>query len=88
MCINVQGGKILRKVIIDEARCKACGFCVSACPRNLIELGGPINQLGYQPAFFLKNKEDECISCALCAEMCPDVLIEVFKEEKKKQGES
>jgi len=74
----------LQKVIIDEARCKACGYCVSACPKSLIELGDSINQLGYQPAFFLKEREDECTSCALCAQMCPDVLIEVFKEEKNK----
>ncbi len=70
------------KVVIDEARCKACAFCASVCPKKLIELGGPINQLGYQPAFFSPDREGECTSCALCAEMCPDVLIEVFREEK------
>lgn len=63
---------------IDELRCKGCGLCTIACPKNLIALSEQINNHGYTPAQF---QEDgiKCTGCALCAEMCPDVAIEVFK---------
>lgn len=66
------------KIEIDELRCKGCGLCTIACPKNLITLSEQINNYGYTPAVF---QEDgiQCTGCALCAEMCPDVAIKVFK---------
>ncbi|HTP63860.1 MAG TPA: 4Fe-4S binding protein [Geobacteraceae bacterium] len=65
------------KVEIDEARCKGCGLCTIACPRQLIELSDKINLLGYTPA--RSREQDKCTGCKMCAEMCPDVAITVFK---------
>ncbi len=62
---------------IDESRCKGCGLCTIACPRNLIALCETINLLGYTPAKLIRD--GECTACKLCAEMCPDVAITVFK---------
>lgn len=70
------------KVVIDAERCKACRYCVEACPKKLVQLGETINRLGYTPAVYDASREAECVSCALCAMMCPDTLIEVYKEEK------
>jgi 2-oxoglutarate ferredoxin oxidoreductase subunit delta len=58
-------------------RCKGCGLCVLACPKQLLVVSKTINRSGYPVASI--NKMEECTGCALCAEMCPDVVITVFK---------
>lgn len=67
----------MANIEIEESRCKGCGLCTIACPRNLISLSDRINNLGYTPAVF--TEPDKCTGCALCAEICPDVAIRVFK---------
>jgi 2-oxoglutarate ferredoxin oxidoreductase subunit delta len=67
-------------ITINDERCKGCGLCTSACPKNLITLEDTPNSLGYTLAVF--SNPEKCTGCALCARMCPDVAIMVFKEEK------
>ncbi len=67
-------------IIIDEARCKGCGLCTIACPKQLVSLCNVPNSLGYTVAVF--SGPEMCTGCTLCAEMCPDVAITVFKEPK------
>jgi len=57
--------------------CKSCGFCVSVCPKKVLELGEEVNKKGYHYAV-VKRPED-CIACLQCAIMCPDAIIEVYK---------
>jgi len=66
-------------ILINEARCKGCGLCTIACPKNLITLEDTPNSLGYTLAVF--SNPEKCTGCALCAQMCPDVAIIVFREE-------
>jgi 2-oxoglutarate ferredoxin oxidoreductase subunit delta len=63
---------------IDEARCKGCGLCTTACPKKLVTLSDTPNSLGLNMAVF--TDQEKCTGCSLCAEMCPDVAICVFKE--------
>ena len=63
---------------IDEARCKGCGLCTTACPKKLVTLSDTPNSLGLNMAVF--SDPEKCTGCSLCAEMCPDVAICVFKE--------
>ena len=68
---------------IDRNRCKGCGFCITACPKQCIRLSEELNIKGYHPAEYTETEsrnDRDCTGCALCAIMCPDVAIEVFRE--------
>ena len=65
------------KVEILPEICKSCGFCITVCPKKVLEIGQKVNSKGYQYAE-AKNPED-CIGCGLCATMCPDAAIEVYR---------
>ena len=67
----------MAKIEFIEERCKGCGLCVTACPKNLLRVSSTINRAGYSVARI--DDMDACTGCALCAEMCPDVVITVFK---------
>lgn len=60
-----------------EERCKGCGLCVLACPKNLLTVSTNINMQGYPVAHI--DEMESCTGCKLCAEMCPDVVITVYK---------
>lgn len=63
-------------VHFDEDRCKGCGLCITACPKDLLFLDrSRFNIKGYNPVAI--HDEDQCTSCAFCALMCPDVVITV-----------
>ena len=63
-------------VHLDEDRCKGCGLCVTACPKDLLYLDtSRFNLKGYNPVAI--SDPGACIACAHCALMCPDVVISV-----------
>ena len=66
-------------ITIDTDRCKGCYFCVNFCSRQLIVVSDSHNKMGYFPARFPQEKEDQCTGCKTCALMCPDTAIEVYK---------
>ncbi|HYB21749.1 MAG TPA: 4Fe-4S binding protein [Thermodesulfobacteriota bacterium] len=65
------------KIEVNRERCKACGLCISVCPKKLICFSRAANSQGFYPAE--PGPEEECTGCALCAEACPDVAIEVWR---------
>lgn len=66
-------------ISIDKDKCKACGICISVCPKKLIKEGDEVNTHGYSYAVF-SDTQNACIGCALCAISCPDMAIkEVYK---------
>jgi len=65
------------KITIDTERCKGCGLCVTACPKNCIVISNRPNTIGYFPA---EATNTDCTGCAMCAIICPDAAIEVFGE--------
>jgi 2-oxoglutarate ferredoxin oxidoreductase subunit delta len=75
----MKGSDDMRKVVIDEFRCKGCALCTAACPRNLILMSEKINKQGFLPAVISPENLERCTSCALCAQMCPDVAISVYR---------
>ena len=68
---------MVRLTIFSE-KCKGCGLCVRACPKQLLSLSPhTLNTKGYQPAVIGDMKA--CTACAACARTCPDVAIEIEK---------
>jgi Na+-translocating ferredoxin:NAD+ oxidoreductase subunit B len=67
-------------VILDE-KCTACGKCVDACPRGIIELH-PLTQniLVFcrsldGPKVARKLCKNACIACGICARACPEGIV-------------
>ncbi|MEE8389678.1 MAG: 4Fe-4S binding protein [Anaerolineae bacterium] len=69
-------------VIIDEDRCKGCGMCVDACPKQVLQLAeGRFNAKGYRPVEDVNP--DACTGCVMCAIICPDVVFTVYRQRRK-----
>lgn len=63
----------------NEDRCKGCGLCVEACPRQILSFDEKrLNSKGYR--LVVCSDVDKCTGCAICARICPDVVIEVYRE--------
>jgi 2-oxoglutarate ferredoxin oxidoreductase subunit delta len=62
---------------VDAERCKGCGLCVGACPKNDIRLAAEADRRGIRVA---RAGEGECCTaCGACYVVCPDVAITVCK---------
>ncbi len=67
------------RVVIDEARCKGCELCTSACPQAVLAVAHDrLNERGYHPAQYL-DPDGKCTGCALCAVICPDACFTVYR---------
>lgn len=67
----------MAKVEVNPKYCKACNYCVKACPKGVLVLGTKTNSMGYHYA--VPAKPEECVGCKLCATACPDAAIEVYR---------
>jgi 2-oxoglutarate ferredoxin oxidoreductase subunit delta len=74
--------KVIRgEVVIMKDRCKGCGFCVTYCPMDVLEVSRDFNVKGYH--FPVVKNPGNCINCGLCEMLCPDFAIwSVLKEEE------
>lgn len=72
--------------VVSEENCTACGACVTACPRDIIELrnvGKKSRRIFVscvnteKGAVAKKNCSVACIGCGKCAKVCPFDAIEV-----------
>ena len=63
---------------IDKEKCVACGKCVKACPKKLIELLPEKIKVVVACSALCKGKDvitackNGCIGCGLCEKACPD----------------
>ncbi len=72
--------------VVDEEKCTACGACVKACPKGVIELRnkGPKSRRVFvscinkdKGAVARKACSAACIGCGKCAKVCPFEAITV-----------
>lgn len=67
------------KFSIREERCKGCELCVTACPKQLLQLSmDKLNAKGYHPVSM--TDPSSCIACGSCYRTCPDTVIAIIKE--------
>lgn len=67
--------------VVIEDKCTACGKCVDACPRDIIELL-PLRQ---EVMVFCRSKDrgavarkvckNACIACGICVRACPEGIV-------------
>lgn len=68
-------------ILFNKDRCKGCGLCIKACPKNILFLEtSKTNEKGYNPAEIMDK--ELCIGCCSCALTCPDLCIEIKKEKQ------
>ena len=70
------------RISIESVRCKGCGRCITACPKDLIGFSNELNDRGYAYVSFTGSQED-CSGCTICAVVCPDQGIEVWNFKDK-----
>lgn len=64
-----------KKHLICERRCKSCGLCVDACPKDVLAIGSKLNKDGY--AVVEQVQSEACVLCGICRIVCPDAAIGV-----------
>lgn len=70
---RMNGGDKVSKMIVNEARCKACGCCIKECPRGAISFTTHRNKKGYESVMI---DESKCTQCGICYYVCPDCVFE------------
>ena len=73
----------MAKIKFDIERCKGCGFCVLACPRDNIRMSSSINKGGHKYAEIID--EENCNGCGMCFRMCPDIVIKIASSKTGKE---
>lgn len=76
--VNGTENKIKIEITIDEGVCKACGYCIEACPTKNLEFAEHFNKGGYHPVR-VKDKS-KCTGCGMCYQICPEIAITVIRE--------
>lgn len=67
----------MAKITVEPRYCKACGLCIMACKKGVIDYGKDTNTMGYHAV--VPDETKGCIGCRLCAIVCPEAAIEVYK---------
>jgi len=70
--------KMKVEIKIDESVCKACGYCIEACPKKALVFAKHFNKGGFHPAQI--TDKEKCTGCASCYQVCPEIAITIKRE--------
>jgi len=68
------------KVHIIIERCKGCGFCITFCPKQVLEPSPDFNRRGYHPP--VVTHPERCVNCGLCTIICAEFAIWTKADEE------
>jgi len=71
------------EIHLIKDQCKGCGYCISFCPKKVLEESDEINARGIRPPRVVD--EGQCIVCSFCSAVCPDFAIYVI--DRRTEGE-
>lgn len=69
--------------VVDESKCMACGKCVEACPKHIIELIPANSKVRVHcsskdmPKDVKSKCSVGCMGCTLCKRNCPNEAVEI-----------
>lgn len=58
----------MKKAIIDQKLCVACGCCLTACKLGAVTISNGVCAI---------INEEKCVGCGMCAKKCPASIINV-----------
>lgn len=61
----------MKKAVVNQKECVACGVCKKICPRQAITIFYGI---------YADVNEDLCIGCKKCQKACPASVIQVVQK--------
>ena len=73
-------------VIIEQDRCKGCGFCIAFCPSKVLDTSDIITLRGYHPPRVAEL--GACSACDFCRLICPEFAIYSVKAPKGERSNS
>lgn len=73
----------MARIEVTVQKCKGCGLCVTACPKECLEVSAEINERGVN--YPVMKDDAKCTGCASCAIICPDCRITVYRQKKQKK---
>ena len=56
-------------VFVQKNLCKACGLCITFCPKKVLSKGFGISEMGYE---FTVYAGEGCTGCGTCFYVCPE----------------
>jgi 2-oxoglutarate ferredoxin oxidoreductase subunit delta len=74
------------EIHIIKDQCKGCGYCISFCPKKVLEESEEINARGVHPPKVVD--ESQCILCSFCSAVCPDFAIFVVERKGKEENKA
>jgi NAD-dependent dihydropyrimidine dehydrogenase PreA subunit len=70
------------QVYIIPERCKECGFCLTFCPKEVLEKSKETNSKGFHYPRVKEGKEGACVDCKTCMLICPEFAIYTEQVER------
>lgn len=64
----------MSKLTINRESCKACHYCIAACPKEALSVSDYTNKKGHR---VVTVNPEKCVACGTCFIVCPDYVYEV-----------